>query len=120
VNAARRDNPALHFDWNLRFHGIDNGQLLCYSKATREKSCAMLMIVNLDPRWRQSGWTHLDLDALGITDGESFQVHDLLSDARFIWHGPRNYVELDPQMCPAHIFRIRRRQSSEQQFDYFA
>ena len=120
VNAARRDNPALHFDWNLRFHGIDNGQLLCYSKATREKSGAMLMVVNLDPRYRQSGWTDLDLDALGVGEGESYQVHDLLSDARYLWQGRRNYVELDPHVSPAHIFRIRRRQRSEQQFDYFA
>jgi starch synthase (maltosyl-transferring) len=120
VNAARRGHPALHFDWTLRFHGVDNGELICYSKATRDKSDAMLMVVNLDPYHRQSGWTDLDLDALGITESESFQVHDLLSDARYLWHGRRNYVELDPQVCPAHIFRIRRHERTEQQFDYFA
>jgi starch synthase (maltosyl-transferring) len=120
VNAARREHPALHFDWTLRFHGVDNGELICYSKATRDKSDAMLMVVNLDPYHRQSGWTDLDLDALGITESESFQVHDLLSDARYLWHGRRNYVELDPQVCPAHIFRIRRHERTEQQFDYFA
>ena len=26
----------------------------------------------------------------------TFQVHDLLSGARFLWQGPRNYVSLDP------------------------
>ena len=45
---------------------------------------------------------------------------DLLTDARYLWRGRHNYVELDPNVCPAHIFRVRRRQSSEQQFDYFA
>jgi len=120
VNAARRDNAALHFDWNLRFHGVDNVELICYSKATREKSGGMLMVVNLDPRHRQSGWTDLDLAALGLKESESFQVHDLLSDARYLWHGRRNYVELDPQVCPAHVFRIRRHERTEEQFDYFA
>ena len=30
-------------------------------------------------------------------DGDIYQVHDLLSDARYIWRGRRNYVELDPR-----------------------
>jgi starch synthase (maltosyl-transferring) len=120
VNTARRDNPALHFDWSLRFHGTDNGELICYSKTTRDKSNAMLMVVNLDPYHRQSGWTDLDLEALGVAENEGFQVHDLLSDARYLWHGRRNYVELDPHVCPALIFRVRRHERTEQNFDYFA
>ena len=108
VNTARRDNAALHHDWNLRFHGMDNTELICYSKAMPDESEAMLMVVNLDPRYRQSGWTDLDLSALGLAEGEAFQVHDLLTDARYTWRGPRNYVELDPYACPAHIFRVRR------------
>jgi starch synthase (maltosyl-transferring) len=28
-------------------------------------------------------------------------------------------VALDPQQAPAHIFRLRRRVRSEQDFDYF-
>jgi len=112
VNAARRDNEALHYDWNLRFHGVDNNELICYSKAMPDRRAAMLMVVNLDPRYRQSGWTDLDLGALGLAEGESFQVHDLLTDARYFWHGRRNYVQLDPQVCPAHIFRVRRNDNS--------
>jgi starch synthase (maltosyl-transferring) len=30
-----------------------------------------------------------------------------LTDARYFWHGTHNYVELNPQLMPAHIFRIR-------------
>ncbi|HKO01119.1 MAG TPA: hypothetical protein VJ032_05480, partial [Thermoanaerobaculia bacterium] len=48
-----------------------------------------------------------------------FQVHDLLSGARHTWHGPRNYVQLNPHVVPAHIFRIRRRVRSEKDFEYF-
>ena len=119
VNAVRRDNRALHFDWNLRFHDVDNDQLICYSKAEEDRSGAVLTVVNLDPHHRQSGWVALKLDELGVEPDENFQAHDLLSGARYVWRGARNYVELDPQVCPAHIFRIRRRLHTERDFDYF-
>ena len=48
-----------------------------------------------------------------------FQVHDLLGDSRFLWTGPRNYVELNPTALPAHVFRIRRKIRTEHDFDYF-
>ena len=46
-------------------------------------------------------------------------MHDLLTDARYVWRGPRNYVELNPQRLPAHIFCIRRRVRTENGVDYF-
>jgi starch synthase (maltosyl-transferring) len=42
-----------------------------------------------------------------------------LTDARYLYHGPRIYVELNPQTVPAHIFRLRGRVKREQDFDYF-
>jgi starch synthase (maltosyl-transferring) len=42
-----------------------------------------------------------------------------LSGARFLWHGEKNFVRLDPQASPAHILRLRRRLRREQDFDYF-
>jgi starch synthase (maltosyl-transferring) len=50
----------------------------------------------------------LDLEALGLEADETFQVHDVLTDARYPWRGPRNYVELDPEVVPAHVFVVRR------------
>jgi starch synthase (maltosyl-transferring) len=76
-------------------------------------------VVNLDPHHTQAGWVELPLEELGLDATRSFQAHDLLSGARFLWHGPRNYVALDPQQAPAHIFRLRRRVRSEHDFDYF-
>jgi len=35
-------------------------------------------------------------------------VHDLLNGARYTWRGRRNYVELDPDIQPAHIFLVCR------------
>jgi starch synthase (maltosyl-transferring) len=41
-------------------------------------------------------------------ESDEYRVHDLLNDARYIWRGRRNYVELDPEIQPAHIFSVRR------------
>lgn len=46
-------------------------------------------------------------------------MHDVLSGARFLWHGARNYVRLDPASTPGHVFRLRRRVRSERDFEYF-
>ena len=119
VNQIRRDNPALHADTHLRFHDTDNALLICYSKASSDLSNIIVAIVNLDPFHTQSGWVTLDLNSLGLFDDQTFQAHDLLTDSRYVWQGPRNYVELDPQSCPAHILRLRKRIHTEQDFDYY-
>jgi starch synthase (maltosyl-transferring) len=61
------------------------------------------VVVNLDPHYTQSGWVELPLEEFGIDGQKPYQVHDLLSDARYFWQGSRNYVELNPQIIPAHI-----------------
>jgi len=119
VNRVRRENPALQSDDGLRFHPTDNEQLLCYSKSAPAADNVVLAVVNLDPHHAQSGWVALDLAALGLDSGRPFQVHDLLTGARYLWSGARNFVQLDPQQAPAHLFRLRRRVRSEQDFDYF-
>jgi starch synthase (maltosyl-transferring) len=119
VNRIRRANPALQRDWGLRFHPTDNPRLLCYSKTTDDLSNVVLVVVNLDVRHTQAGWVNLDLGALGLEDGQAYQVHDELGDQRFLWQGPRNYIELDPHTLPAHCFRVRRRVRTEKDFDYY-
>ena len=118
INRVRRDHPALQQNRTLRFHHIDNDQLLIYSKRAPAEAGppatdrgpsddVVLVVVNLDPAGVQSGWTFLTLDALGVHDGEPFEVHDLLTDARYEWRGPWNYVRLDPGIVPAHVFQVR-------------
>lgn len=119
VNAIRRDNPALQRDWSLRFHPVENESLLACSKASPDGTDMVFTVVDLDPHHTQSGWVELPLEELGLDPTRSFQAHDLLSGARFLWHGARNYVALDPASAPAHIFRLRRRVRSERDFDYF-
>ncbi len=119
VNLIRRENPALHGDWSLRFHAVENEQLLCYSKMAVDCANVILVVVNLDPHHTHAGWLELSLETLGLDQHQPYQVHDLLSDARYLWQGSRNYVELNPQSAPAHIFRLRRRVRTERDFDYF-
>jgi starch synthase (maltosyl-transferring) len=119
VNRVRRENPALHADWRLRFFDTDNEQLIAYAKTTEDLANAIVCIVNLDPHHTHSGWVDLDLSALGIEAGAQYQMHDLLTGAHFLWTGPRNFVQLDPVRVPAHVFRVRRRVHREQDFDYF-
>jgi starch synthase (maltosyl-transferring) len=59
------------------------------------------------------------LQALGLDGDKSYQAHELLSGARYMWNGPRNYVEINPQASPAQIFRFRRRVRCEHDFEYF-
>jgi starch synthase (maltosyl-transferring) len=119
INQIRRDNPALQVNHTLRFHEVDNDLLIAYSKISGDGTNVILVVVNLDGRHRQAGWLTLDLAALGIDADESFQVHDRLSDARFLWAGPRAYVELDPEIMPAHVFHLRRRGRTERNFEYY-
>jgi starch synthase (maltosyl-transferring) len=119
VNRIRQRNPALHSDPSLRFHKIGNEQLICYSKATAHFANVILVVVNLDPNYTQAGWTELNLAKLGLDLHHPFQVHDLLSGAHYLWHGPRNYVELNPHRMPAHVFRIRSSLHTEQDFATF-
>jgi starch synthase (maltosyl-transferring) len=106
VNRIRRENPALQSDWSLHFHPVDNDQLICYSKHTEDLSNIILVVVNLDPHHTQYGWVELDLAELGLSPQEPYQVDDLLGNARYLWHGSRNYVKLNPEVVPAHIFRV--------------
>ncbi|HXE11789.1 MAG TPA: alpha-1,4-glucan--maltose-1-phosphate maltosyltransferase [Bryobacteraceae bacterium] len=119
VNRARRENPALQNDWSIQFHATDNDDLLCYSKQSSDGENIVLVIVNLNPHYTHSGFVNLDLDLLKIESDHPFQVHDQLTGARYIWHGPRNFVQLNPQSMPAHIFRVRKRFRTETDFEYF-
>jgi len=119
INQIRRENPALHSDRNLRFHDAGNPSVICYSKASADFSNVIIVVLNLDASRTQASWVNLDLGILKMPDDRAFQVHDLLSDARFLWQGRRNFVELIPESLPAHILRIRKRVRSERDFDYY-
>jgi starch synthase (maltosyl-transferring) len=119
LNRIRRDNPALHGDWSLRFLEIDNEQLIAYSKATPDLSNVIVVVANLDPHNAHEGWLELPLEALGLDPGAAYRMHDLLGGGNFLWRGARNFVRLDPAGAVAHVFRVRRHVRTERDFDYY-
>jgi starch synthase (maltosyl-transferring) len=119
VNEIRNNNAALQSDWSLQFHSADNDQLLCYSKESEDRSNLLLTVVNLDPHHTQTGFVTLPLGELEIPQDRAYEAEDLLSGERYLWHGPRNYVELNPTRMSGHILKIHRRMKVETDFEYF-
>ena len=119
LNRIRRENQALQRLDGTVFHRTDNESLICYSRTTADQHNALLVVVNLDPHNKHSGWIDLDLGALRVTANQTFQAHDLIGDGRHLWRGPRAFVSLDPQVMPAHIFSVRRRVHTEETFEYY-
>lgn len=111
VNRIRREQPALQETFNATLHGIDNPALMCFSKRVVRGSAAgggtMLIVVNLDERYTQSGWTDLDLTALGLAADAEYEVDDLLGGNTYRWQGARNFVSLSPGLRCAHLFLLR-------------
>jgi starch synthase (maltosyl-transferring) len=118
LNRIRRENRALHQLRNLRFHQVENDLVLYYTKMTEARDNILLIVVSLDPFHAQDAFIHVPVEQFGWLEGQTYQVHDLLNDERYLWSGWRNFVRLTPEK-PAHVFRVRRRLHSEQDFDYF-
>jgi starch synthase (maltosyl-transferring) len=106
VNSIRRDHRALQHKDGLNFHPTDNPQLIAYSKTSEDRGDKILVVVNLDEVNRQMGWVSVALKEFRLADGESYEMNDLLTDRKYIWQGSKNYVELNPAVLPAHIFRV--------------
>jgi starch synthase (maltosyl-transferring) len=108
LNQIRKENRALQFYDNLRFYPADNDAILFYGKMTAARDNIIFVVVNLDPHRKQSSYIDVPIDQFGEMESDMYQMHDLLSNARYTWRGRRNYVELDPEIQPVHIFRVRR------------
>ncbi|GAA0417631.1 alpha-1,4-glucan:maltose-1-phosphate maltosyltransferase 2 [Acrocarpospora corrugata] len=116
LNLFRRAHPALQELRNLRFHNVDQPDVICFSKrlpgaydtATRRHGLGdvVLAVVNLDPHNTHEGTVHLDLPALGLDWQAEFVVDDELSGESYRWR-QANYVRLDPHVNPAHVFTLR-------------
>ena len=123
INADPPREPRAPLGPILKFVPTDNDAIIAYTKTTPD-------LAGHHPDRRQSRppphpvrpGVRLPVDDLGVASdpGETYQVHDLIGDARYLWHGEANFVQLDPQSTPAHIFRVRRKVKTERDFDYFA
>jgi starch synthase (maltosyl-transferring) len=105
LNAIRKAHPAAHWLRNLRFHHVDQPDLICFSKRSERDADTILAVVNLDPHQPREATVWLDLPALGMAGGSQFVVTDELTGRSYQW-GQANYVRLDPASAPAHIFTV--------------
>jgi starch synthase (maltosyl-transferring) len=108
INKIRKENRALQLYTNLRFYRAENDAILFYGKMTAARDNIILVVVNLDPFRKQNSYVYVPIDEFDQMENDEYQVHDLLNDARYTWRGRQNYVELDPEIQPAHIFLVRR------------
>ncbi|OQA06358.1 MAG: Alpha-1,4-glucan:maltose-1-phosphate maltosyltransferase 2 [bacterium ADurb.Bin374] len=117
LNRIRHENPAMQEYDNLKFHKAENEHILFYGKTLGENH--VLIAVNLDPFQRQNSFVYVPIADYGIKPDETYQVHDVLTDKRYLWKGERNYVDLDPASEPANVFVLRKWTAKEQDFDYY-
>ncbi len=108
LNRIRRAHPALHRLRNLRFHLVDQPELMCFSKRVDDTpagagSDTVLVVANLDPYRTREATVWLDMPALGVD--REFIVTDELTGESYRW-GRANYVRLDPATRPAHVFTV--------------
>ena len=81
LNAIRKLNPALHSHLGVTFLPCDNDQVLCFEKATPDRSNVLVAAISFDPDRPQSASFRL----LGNGEAAATEVHDLLSDRRTPW-----------------------------------
>ena len=108
LNKIRKQNRALQLYTNLRFYHAENEAILFYGKMTTARDNIILVVVNLDPFRKQNSFVDVPIEQFGQMESDEYRVQDLLSGATYTWRGRRNYVELDPDSQPAHIFLVRR------------
>lgn len=106
VNKARKDHPALQSTWNLQFCAVENPNLVAYVKATDDLKSLIFVVVNLDAHQKQSGYIQLPVQRLKLTNGINVKLHDLITGEDFTWAQEWNYVELEPNEMPFHLFRM--------------
>jgi starch synthase (maltosyl-transferring) len=108
VNAIRKAHAALQHMHNVQMCSIENEHIIAYLKYDIATDDALLVVVNLDPHYVQSGWVQVPLQKLGLAAGQSFQATDLISETTYNWDKEWNFVELNPHAMPFHLFQLKR------------
>ncbi len=107
INQARRSESSLQQTNNIQFCDIHDDGLMAYYKYDTERNNETLMVVSLDPHNTKRGSVQVPRFQLGLHDGQSITVHDLITGNSYNWNEEWAYVELNPGM-PFHLFRIEK------------
>ncbi|CAN5325185.1 alpha-1,4-glucan--maltose-1-phosphate maltosyltransferase [soil metagenome] len=106
LNKARNENAALQSTWNLEFCNIENPNLIAYLKTTDDLSNIVMVVVNLDAHKKQSGYIQVPKLKLGLKSGINIKLRDMITDENYTWTQEWNYVELEPNKMPFHLFKL--------------
>ncbi len=106
INQARRENKALQSTWNIQFCSINNDNIIAYLKCTDDLLNIILVVANLDTQNNQSGFLQLPKAKLKLGDKINLKVHDLITHEHFTWTQEWNFVEVDPNKMPFHLFKL--------------
>ncbi|MCW5912897.1 MAG: alpha-1,4-glucan--maltose-1-phosphate maltosyltransferase [Cyclobacteriaceae bacterium] len=112
LNKIRQANPALQSTWNLQFCPIENSQVIAYLKATDDLSNIILVVANLDPNNTQHGYVQLPKAKLKLSDKINVKLYDLVTDEHYTWTQEWNYVHLNPNKMPFHVFKLEIHESN--------
>ena len=106
INRIRRENPALQELDNLSFYPADDDNILFYGKMTPDRSNMVFVVVNLDPFDSHVAELEFPLTQMGLKEGETFQVEELLTGRKHLWRSAKQGVKLEPETNPVEIYRI--------------
>ncbi len=106
LNRLRRAHPALQQLRHLRFHPVDNDQILAYSKSDPATGDTVLCVVTLNPRHTEQATVRLDMSALGQEPAARIRATEEIT-GQTVELGPALDIKVDPQQSVAHVFTWR-------------
>ncbi len=103
LNEIRRDHRALQQLRNLRFHHVDDDNVIAFSKMDGDD--LVIIICTLDPSATRETSVWLDMPALGREWSDTLHVTDEITGAHWQWT-QQVYVKLNPFEHVSHIVRV--------------
>ncbi len=107
LNRIRRTNPALHSHLGVTFLPAPGDQILCFVKATPDRSNVVLVAINLDPHATRETVIELPLWRWGLGDDAAITVDDLVTGQTQDWQGKWQTIRLDPARLAFAAWRLR-------------
>ncbi|MCC4213237.1 alpha-1,4-glucan--maltose-1-phosphate maltosyltransferase [Leeuwenhoekiella parthenopeia] len=105
INAVRKQHTALQQTNNIRFCDLHNDGLLAFYKWDEGFKNEILVVVSLDPYYKQAGSLRLPYELMNLAPGSELTLKDVITDSTYTWNEEWNYVELHPSL-PFHIFQV--------------
>jgi starch synthase (maltosyl-transferring) len=78
LNQIRRANTALHYTRNLRLYQVDNERLFCFGKVLPDGTDGIIVVVNLNPHFTQSGWVWIPVGDFGLQPDDRCMISSVM------------------------------------------